>query len=105
MLLAFEHLKQPDHAGMPYFLQNVDFLKHFPARVLILDRGLVDTLDRHFLTSQFVHAKRDFAEGAFAQQLYELVEIESCRRYLAVLLRIRLYVGYQVLALLSYWVV
>ena len=63
---------------MTNFLQNIDFLEDFTARILVLNVDLVDTFDCYIFASQFVDAKCDFAKSTFAKQLDTLIEVE-CR--------------------------
>ena len=67
-------------------LEEVDLLEDFTLAELVLHILLLDCLNCHTLTSQFVHAECDFAESSLANQLDEFVEFES-RRWEFVILR------------------
>lgn len=52
---------------MPYFLEDVDLLKDFSSRVLVLNVHFVDALDCDILSSQFVDAQSNFTKSTFAK--------------------------------------
>ena len=86
---------------MLYLLQQVDLLEDLALAEFILHVLLLDCLDRHAFACQLVHAKSHFAKGAFADELDELVELESRRGKLIVLRNVILDVAYQLVSFLQ----
>lgn len=101
MLTGFEDLEQSNDIGMFDLLQQVNLLEYFPLAKVVLHIVLLDSLDGDLLSRQLVDAEGDLAEGSFSNQLYELVEIQCCRRQLVVLLDVLLDVLNQVVSLLQ----
>ena len=60
---------------MTYFLQDVDFLKHFFARVLVFELAQLDHLDRHEFPCELMYGQINLPEGSIANLLDKLVEI------------------------------
>lgn len=90
---------------MSDFLKNVNFLENFSAAILILNICLVNRLDRHLFTSQFVHTESNLSESALTQQFYELVKVKRGLRNCVVLFDVRFDVFNQTSTILGYWIV
>lgn len=60
---------------MSDLFQYVNFLKHFPPRVLVFDICFVYAFDGHMFSSKLMNAKSDFTKGALAQEFYKLIEV------------------------------
>lgn len=105
MLLAFEDFKKANNARVANLLQNVDFLKNFAARVLILDVHLVYAFNCNILASQFVNAQRDLAEGTLAQQLDEAIKVQRRVRDLSMLLYVGFNVADELIAILCHAII
>jgi len=57
-------------------LQQVNLLEDLSLRKIIFHVALLDGLDRHIASCQFMHTKRHFSECALPNELHELVELE-----------------------------
>ena len=90
---------------MPDFLQNINLLEDFSARVVVLDINFVNTLDSYIFASQFMDSKSDFTKCTLTQKFDEAIEVKSCVGDFAMLLNICLYISYKLLSLLSYWII
>lgn len=100
VLAALEDLKEADDVRVLDFLKEVDLLKDLALRKIILHIRLLDRFDGHVLASEFVDPESDLTEGALADQLDELVVLESSRWQLIILLYVRLNELYQSVSLL-----
>ena len=105
MLFAFKDFKKANNARVANLLQNVDFLKNFAARVLILDVHLVYAFNCNILASQFVNAQRDLAEGTLAQQLDEAIKVQRRVRDLSMLLYVGFNVADELIAILCHAII
>ena len=86
---------------MANFLQNVDFLEDFPARILIFDIDFVNAFDCDVFTGEFVDAECDFAESTLAQEFDKPVEFQGGVGYLPMLFHISLDVSDQLFSVLG----
>lgn len=76
VFLIFEHLVQPDDVRVSNLLQDVDLLEYLLPAVLVLQLPQLDHLDRDELTGQLMDCQVDFSEGALADLINELVEVQ-----------------------------
>ena len=105
MLLRLKDFEEADDARVTNFLENVDLLEDLASGVLILDVDFVNAFDGHVLSSEFVNAKRDFAEGTFAKKLDKFVEVQRRVGDLPVLSDVRFDVADQFVAVFRHRVV
>lgn len=82
MFAALEDLQQTDHVRMLNLLQEVDLLEDLALAELVFHVALLYRLDGHLLARQLMHPQGYLPEGALADQLHELIEIERCGREL-----------------------
>ena len=101
MFLRLKNLKKPDNATMSDLFKDINFLENFPPAILILHIWFVNCFYRNILAGQLVNSKGNFSKGPLSYQFDELVEVQSGRRDLLVLLDILLDILYQLLPILQ----
>ena len=100
MFWALKYFEKSDDVGVANLFKDEDLLENLFLRKVILHVVFVDCLDRYVLSSEFVNAECDLAEGPLANQLHEFIKVK-CRRWdLFVLLDESLVVLYKLLAIL-----
>lgn len=102
MLAALEDLEKANDVRVLDLLQQIYLLEDLPLRKVILHIRLLDRLDSNVFASEFVDPESDLSEGALADQLDELVVLESSRWQFIILLDVGLYELYQSVSLLKY---
>ena len=75
MLFWFKDFKQSDDARMSNLLKDVNFLKHFPSWVFVLNVCFVYAFDCNMFSSKFVDSKSDLTKSTLAKEFDELIEI------------------------------
>ena len=73
-------LKESDDVGMAHLLQDLHFLENFLLLIVIFHQGLVDRFDGNNLSCELVDSKSNFSECSLADELDELVVVNTCDR-------------------------
>jgi hypothetical protein len=60
---------------MSNLFKDINFLKHFSSRILVLDICFVYAFDSHMFSGKFVDSESDFTKGTLAQEFDKLVEV------------------------------
>jgi hypothetical protein len=83
------------------FLEKVNLLEYLALTEIVLHVILFDCLYGHLLSCELVHSQSNFTESTFSNKLYELVEVQCCRRQLVILLNVLFYVFYKLISFLQ----
>lgn len=75
MFLTLKNFIKSDNFAVPNFAQNVNFLHYLLSTISVLHVLLINSLNSHLSSSEFVDAKSHLSKGPFSDQLYKLVKL------------------------------
>ena len=101
MLAGLEHLQKPDHVGVLYLFEKINFLENFALAKVILHVVFLNSFYSHLLTSKLMDTKGYLTKSTLTDKFHKLVEVQCCRRQLIILLDVLFNVLNQLVSLLK----